>query len=233
MRPMKLAARKKPPKMPMRLQKIYEEIEGELIVLFFRWRIFRQLFATNGERIGLMMASSPIFFCDFQSILIDAIFLQICRVTDKTHKIGKGGVRYDETVVIGQLLGGLGTRQKRLAKKLETRLIDVKSKCEAIRVHRNRRISHTDKLVLLKPSTNVLPNVTLAIVQDAIDSIAGFVNEFRLIFDGSRLLFDATDTTDDGETVIDLLQRAYAFRELTKSDLTLVKLLDEGPFGSA
>jgi len=235
-------AKRPPPPKPPRLSKdrrtLFEELEQEVSLLFLRWKLFRQLFATNEERIKLMGAISPVVFGEIQSMLLDEVFLGIARITDRRGKYDKAkGVYFEETVVLDQLKAGLGNRFHRaLAADLDNRLKhNVEPKCRDIRKHRHKRIAHADKLVLLKPKKHILPKVTLQTVDDALDAIADYVNAFRMVFYGSPMMFRAIHSIDDGDSLIEWLKYAFEFDQMCREPdgWTLHKRVEDGLFGKA
>jgi len=237
LQPAKLPA---PPKNLPRLskdqKKIFIDLQNEVSHLFLRWKIFRQLFATNGDRIKLMNALAPTVFSEIQRTLIDEIFLQISRITDRKGKYDKKKkVLVQETVVLEQLRAGLGNHyQPALAADLDNRLKnDVGPKCEEIRKHRHKRIAHADKLMLVRPSLYILPQITKKMIDEALNAIADYVNAFRTVFFGSPMYFAGVHTIDDGDSFIHVLKEAFAFSEMARKDWTLRQRLEQGPFGKA
>ncbi len=83
--------------MPDELREIYFAIRAEVVELNARWIVFKQLFATGQERIGLFSAA-PSFFSMVHDSMRDGIFLSIVRLTEKARVMGK------DTVSLAQLL---------------------------------------------------------------------------------------------------------------------------------
>jgi hypothetical protein len=146
------------PTIPADIEQIHTELCSELVQASYRWLVFRQLFAKNKERIELMGLAST-FFGEVENMLIDFVFLHICRMTDSTTT-GKY-----ENAVIGQLREALDAIDQKafpeigpLIVDLDKRLADIQTKSELIRHHRDKRISHLDKPTLLKsPDLNGVP----------------------------------------------------------------------------
>jgi AbiU2 len=235
MKPIKLPKRPKPPRMPKGLKKTSKALESEVAQLFLRWKMFRQLFAKNQERIDLMQGISPIVFGEIQSMLIDEVLLGIARITDQWAKYDKKKGYFDESVVLEQLIVSLDENQHgSLVADLEKRLKKkVKPKCKAIRKHRHKRLAHLDKLVLLK--TRVLPKIKLKTVDDALAEIADYVNAFRMVFFGSPMMFEAIHPIDDGDSLILWLKYAFEFDAMCreKDGWLLHQRVENGLFGKA
>jgi len=212
------------------LDESYGELDAQHRLACYRWRIFRQLFANgNRERIELMAAISWPFFDDFHSLLADAVFLHICRMTDDVMQ-GK-----HENLVLDQLCNGLDqAKHGLLIQQLKQRLVDIKTKCEAIRVHRRKRIAHFDKPTMLGPPDSVLPGVRLDMVDAALKGIGDYLNLFRQTFYDDERGYEAMGKHDyNGNMLIEDLKRAMTFRELASQDWRLNKRMEDGPFGKA
>src|ERR1700722_15416580 len=178
--------KKEYPPMSSDTRAVVDRLDREVSGTHFRWKVFRQLFVLYDEReehearYALMNALAA-FFTELRDMMIDTVFLDICRLTERPETIVRGSV--EENVVIEQLIRAVEALDDPDFAELATYLnqchYDVQAKCAPLRVHRNKRISHLDKAVLLSPSTEVLPTVTIQLIEDALEAIRHFVNEFR------------------------------------------------------
>jgi hypothetical protein len=214
----------------------------EIATLHFRWKIFRQIFVIDPDnpdktqaRYDLMNALLPNFFEEVRDLMLDFALLHICRITDDRQTKVKGCI--EENLVIGQLIEVIDPMKSpalaTVASDLRNRLDDIKKKCQPIRDHRNKRISHQDMKALLL-TTTVLPQVTIQMVEVAVRAIREFLDAFELAIWGSKTQFESVVSTDDGDTVIEVLKRAFAFNGMLVNDPEIYKKwIDEGRFAIA
>ena len=216
-------------KIPPDLAAIYKELEDDLCQTEFRWQVFRQLYATNKERIDLMESVACGFFREVESLLIDGVFLHICRMTDPSSQ-GK-----HENLVLEQIVNGLdAATHGPLIAKMQMGLADIKTKTAAIHVHRNKRIAHFDKPTMLGPPDAVLPGVSLNAIEAALTAIGDFLNLFRMEFFGDTMYRKKVLSHDDGDSLVHFLKYGVAFDEMVREDWTLYESkIKNGPFGNA
>lgn len=209
----------------------YGELQDELCQTVFRWQMFRQLYATNKERIELMEATSPAFFQELEYLLLDGTIIHICRMTDPpTQRGGKF-----ENLVIDQLRLALDeNKHGALAAMMDQASVKVQADCKDLREHRNKRVAHFDKPTMLGPPDAVLPGIRLKTFDSALDSIGHYLNLFREEFYGSPMYFKKVHSRTDADSLVHFLKCAYAFDEMARQDWTLhQRWIDGGPFARA
>jgi hypothetical protein len=229
----KILANHNLPTIPADIHTIFEHLRSDLIHAYYRWLVFRQLFAKSKERVELMGPASR-FFGEVEYMLIDSVFLHICRMTDPPT-MGRGK---HEQAVIGQLRRALdGIDQQAfpeivtLIADLDKRLADIDTKTQLIRDHRNKRISHLDKPTFL--NTSPLNGVTLTMVDEALGEIGDFINAFSGVVLNYESNFRATSGVGDGDAVIELLKKVFAFNELVAEDIAVADRVSKGPYADA
>jgi len=235
-----------------RQQDIFRRLESEISEIHYRWIVARQLFVVgkldddeeqqsalqkSQARYALMNKVAPNFFDSLRDMIIDTVFLHICRLTERASKTDKTGKVVQESIVIEQLQNIVESVSGRFAdslvEDLKRRHDNVKSKCAPLRKHRNKRISHLD-MTMLSPATDVLPEITIQMIEDALQAIRDFVNEFAKVFFGSTTYFQGVVALDDGNSLIETLKRAVAFDGLSLADFTLYdRLITNGPHRKA
>jgi hypothetical protein len=170
-------------------EKVFDRLQDEISQTHYRWLCFKQIFVFDGEhrerheaRYGLMTQLAPVFFLELREVLADSVILQLCRVTERTEQKVKRVL--EENVVIGQLRKIAlqhGCCCSESVRELEYRYIKAIDKCEEMRQHRNKRISHLDLRLLLesfKPMTGSKPTLQpldVPMVDDALDCVADYV----------------------------------------------------------
>src|SRR4030065_1136022 len=67
----------------------FKSISKDVSHLHMYWKIFRQLFAENDQRIALLNETSSMVFYILQHLLLDEVTLAICRLTDPVATGGR------------------------------------------------------------------------------------------------------------------------------------------------
>ncbi|HEV3298347.1 MAG TPA: hypothetical protein VG055_01815 [Planctomycetaceae bacterium] len=233
-------------------KEIFDRLEAEISETHYRWNIAKQLFVVEQHddadeqqealekgmaRYALMNQMAGNFFDALRDMMFDTVFLHICRLTERAEKTDKSGNVIEESIVIEQLRKIVDSLTDpsvaSLAAELKKRHDDVKLKCAPLRKHRNKRISHLD-MTTLSPATDVLPEITIRSIDDALKAICDFVNEFGKAFFGSTTYFQGVVAFDDGDSLIETLKHAAAFDVLSLADHGLYdRMITHGPHGKA
>jgi AbiU2 len=232
---------------------VFLDIEREVTDMHYRWKVFNQLFVIDSKNSGksrarfdlLQTIGRTFLIEELRPMMLDFAFLHVCRITEAAEKKDKKGKVIQRNLVIERLKMIVDAQTDPsfapLVADLQQRHADIKKICEPIRKHRNKRISHLD-LDVLSPSTTVLPasqsrlpEVTIAMLAAALDSISDFVNQFREVFLGSPMMYSAVQAMDDGNSLILYLQYAYEFDQMCREEngWLLHKRVEEGHFGKA
>jgi HEPN superfamily AbiU2-like protein len=84
---------------------LFKSIGADVSQMHAYWKVYRQVFATNDERIALLNETGSMVFYMLQHLLIDEVTLSICRLTDpaetmrrKNHSIERLVADVQETV---------------------------------------------------------------------------------------------------------------------------------------
>jgi len=119
-------------------REVFDRLQEEISQAHYRWSCFKQIFVFDGEhrerheaRYGLMTQLAPLFFLELREMLSDSVFLQLCRITEKTEQKVKGVL--EENVAIGQLRKIVlqhGCCCSETVRDLEYRYLRAIDKCE-------------------------------------------------------------------------------------------------------
>lgn len=170
--------------------------------------MYRQLYGTNPERIGLLNESAGTFFNQLQWILLNDTVLALSRLTDPPESFGR------DNLVLAQLIKKLDPeRHKDIIGKLEERLQEVGNLAAPFRKIRNRRIAHADLMTALKIDPDPLPGISREIVETALKSIRDFMDEFESWFCESEMVYEHFVMDADGESLVWQLKRAADYRD--------------------
>ena len=151
-------------------RELYDELRQQLIGVHANWEIFKQLFAHSDERMALMRRTAPGFFRRIQDALVDNAIISLSRMTDPA--------RYNSLAGLVKLL--TNDLNHRFLAELETDLTEIAAKCEAVRIHRNRRVAHNVRVGTapeLPEGIEQLPPISRADIEGAMARMAGFMNK--------------------------------------------------------
>jgi hypothetical protein len=153
---------------------LFSHIDEEVAQLFYRWKIFHQLFGSGKENLNLLNQSGSNVFALLQGLIIENVFLTLCRLTDP-ERIGS-----HENLSIRYLLGRMETTLTDKAREnLREQLTKLEAATETLRSHRNKRIAHLDPdhAVKLEP----LPLVEYGDLENALELLESIMRDFLLL----------------------------------------------------
>lgn len=191
--------------MDVEVRTLFHRIHEEAIQLFYRWEIYRQLFAGGQENLNLLNRSGSNVFALLQGLIQENVFLTLCRLTDpeKTgayenlslrNLLGKAEAVF-ETNVHADLLG-----------KLE----QLENLTDKLRVHRRKRIAHLDLVHAI--NLERLSEVQYAEVEEALSSLGSVMRELhRLILDADTSYREpAIEYGCDGNHLLQVLRNVHS-----------------------
>lgn len=190
-------------KYPEAIKGTFPYVAGETCELRQAWSVYHRLFMDEQRLTEIMSQRLGPLLGLFQTMIQDAMFLSIARLTDKDNRSQPNlsvwcleeAVPFangpDFSTKVGQSLDAIWTA------------------AENIRKHRHKRIAHFDRNVSLK--TVLLPAVTVAEIRLLIEMIEKFLNLFFGEFEQTTMLFDILpgyDITGAAEVTV-LKAQAY------------------------
>ncbi len=207
-------------------RKTLEALENEVYTLLDEWTVYKQLYASDQERIDLLNELTPQFFGLLQSTLRDSVVAQICRLTEKPKVMGH------ETLVIRRLCILAEPKYQAIADELEKDSDLIIGLCEAIRDWRDNRVSHLNLAAHLDAANNPPKDFSVKTVQDAIDAIEAFLNKARLKLAGGEFHYDSVYRDGAVRSLLTRMIQAYQYFDFEKQDpLKYDTLLREGKYG--
>jgi hypothetical protein len=179
----------------------HEEVEERLTTLYAAWKVYGQLFKTDG-RVNLMNSLVPSMAWLLQWVLSDTVILGVCRLCEQ----GK-------PITLPALVKSLKTLATPVEHRgLTDRLADITKAVEPLKQHRDKRIAHNTQRFAQKPD-EALPPVTRNQIQDAIDQTVGLMNRISELFLDHETHY-VPDMTGDGDGLIHWLQYGERLMEL-------------------
>jgi len=161
------------------VRKLFWSLHENVLIIFYQWKIYRQLFDSGKHNIELLNRSGSNVFALLQKLITDDLFLGLCRLTDPVKVNGHRNLslRY----FLNQLGASIAPERRR---KLKAELADLDKLTQNIRLHRRQRLAHLD--VRYASKAEPLPPVLRGEIDDALEIVEGVMKDFHLIVtDGS------------------------------------------------
>lgn len=158
----------------MQPQILFNRIHEEVVQLFYRWKLFRQLFGSGEENLNLLNKSGSNVFELLQRLTEDNVLLTLCRLTDP-ERTGSY-----ENLSIRNFLGRIGAvLDVTVRQGLHGKLARLEAATEQLRIHRSKRIAHLDLSHALRPE--LLPPLWYGDMQDALKILESIMKDLHLI----------------------------------------------------
>jgi len=151
----------------------------------FIWKNAKSLFAVNQEQSDLLGRTANAFFQVCQATFFDGIILNLSRLTDPLHSMGK------DNLCLERLLLGIDKKtHPDIAKILYDKIETAKECCRTVRSHRMRKLAHLDLRTALNSHPEPLPKVTIGDIDRAVKSVQDVVRSFsQLILTCPRFMY--------------------------------------------
>jgi len=190
--------------------------------------MYRQLYGTNEERVDLLNECASTFFNQLQMVLLDDVALGLSRLTDLQETFGR------ENVVLLQLIEKLDQNLfSELIVKLRAKLERVEKKCSPFRKIRNKRIAHRDLDTAIKTTSGSLPGISRLMVEEALEEIRQFINEFEVHFTESQTAYEYFILTAAGDALIVALKKAVEYDALVREGIISRQRLWQSKYSDA
>jgi hypothetical protein len=187
------------PSVPPKLKEVIEVISNNLIVTCAKWNTLIELFGADKKNLDLMNRIAPHFFVVLQDTYLDSVLLGITRLLDPAKSRDKRNLTL---YTLGEVLGGNATLK--LKREYEEELRALNTLAATLKLHRDKRIAHTDYGVATKAES--LPAFFIKTVKEALARMAALVNKVTGYYYDSATLFDGL--RGEGEHMIHLLRKA-------------------------
>jgi len=160
---------------PSEIRQAYDSLAWDVCQLHRKWGVFRRLFASGEETVGLLNRSAAGFFRTFEVLCADDILLSISRLVDPKQTFGK------DNLTLEWLVHSIDpTKYSQLRQDIEQQFSNARDKCAFTKDQRNKRIAHSDLSTKLRVQT--LPPPTTTNIDEALESIRGVMNVVELYF---------------------------------------------------
>jgi|GEM_PF-5275292 len=189
------------PEIPDGLRETYAALRNEVVELNARWIVFKQLFASGNERIGLFTSAAPSFFSMVHDSMRDGIFLQITRLTD----------RRKDTLSLPKLLAQTKKVLKPNAiQSLDTLLCRIREEQRPFKDWRDNVGAHNNLQMLLQQ--HLMPKIMFDSVGIVLGLIGDLLNDFGRQFGYPDADFASVIVPGDGDAIVRSLERSIEHR---------------------
>ncbi len=185
--------------------RLLDALAGEWAAAFDQLRELEILFSDQ-ERVDLLNRVAGPFFAHIQQVMFDDLLLRISRLTDDPGS----GSRTNLTI---RRLPALFKSNDDLAKEVEAAL----QAQESARIHRNRRLSHTDLKMAYAVGQGALPRASLSEIRQVLDST----------YAALKLAYTAANSLYLSKDVVSSPPRAAAFAYRLEHLADAVLLIEE------
>ncbi len=192
---------------PEDLRGLFELLRSDVIELQARWKMFKELYATNQTRLELLRESASWFFETLRVILLDDVILGIARLTDPARTLGQ------ENQSLEKLMISIDhTDHPDLVLVLERLLKLAQDESQPFREHRNKRLAHRDLEKRLEPGEDPLPDLSFAAFDRALKAVSDFLNEIEVHFADTAMGYEhvITPYLEDVDGLVWTLKKAAA-----------------------
>lgn len=151
------------------LESALNAVNGQVIQLSLRWKIFCQLFDSGPENIELLNKSGRNVFSLFQRLVLDDVMISLSRLTDPEKSLGSENASIRNVVAKAKACLSAATiaEVEALVSELDNHVLNV-------RKHRNKALAHADLGHALNVSA--LPCVTYDELEKAMKTLQEIVS---------------------------------------------------------
>jgi AbiU2 len=169
-------------KFPGVIKEMFPYVAGETCELRQAWAVYHRLFMEDQRLTVIMRQELGRLLGLFQTLLQDAMFLSIARLTDKDNRSQPNLSVWCLEEAVPFATG------PDFQTKVSQSLAAIWNAADDVRKHRHKRIAHFDRNVSVK--TVPLPQVTIAKIRSVIEMIEAYLNLFFQEFEQTTMRFD-------------------------------------------
>ncbi|HWE37831.1 MAG TPA: hypothetical protein VG406_14780 [Isosphaeraceae bacterium] len=191
---------------PPTLSTVYEAIESDVIQLHFRYKLFKQLYATQAT-VDILNVVAPALFAEVRQIMLENIMMVISQLTDPPTSRGPKGATL-ENLTMRRLVETIDAQETGLADRLGVpRLLEMlDGHAEPIRTVRNRMLAHND----WGRRTEPMPLVMKEHIDGTIEAMERILRVTSLYFRDIDIRCEPFSHSD-GDALIEILRQWQEF----------------------
>jgi len=194
---------------PTSIAEVYGPLSTEVTWLHGRWICYRQLFAGSAHRIDLLNECASNFFLIIQDVLIDEVQVCLSKLTDPATTGKHENLSFEQLQARLEKYG-----DAKLAANNRATLDALQLKAASFREWRNKQLAHLDLLTAMKSSLNPLPDISLEMVEDALELLRHYLNAIEIHYIGSETGYEHFIMQSDGDALVAILRYGLRYEEL-------------------
>jgi hypothetical protein len=177
------------------LGNIYDGCWKATVEVHALWDVYRTLFLASEREVAILNHGAGFAAWAFQVALLDHILLCICRVTDPAATGSKSNLTLESLLEI--LPAEFTVAERDALAKLKD---EIGAAVEPLRLHRNKRIAHSDLAHACAKFAD-LPPILKTHIEDAIALIERFVTTVSLHF-GEDQIFELPGAVEGAQNLL-------------------------------
>ena len=181
--------------MPPTLQEKLKAMDLEVQRLHFKWKFYSQLF-TDPERAKILNATAGLFFHSVEESMLFDILLSIMRLADPSQSFGKQNLSFEN--ILAEI------PDHSLRAKAEGILSQINEKTKAIKIWRDKKLSHNDLQKALGSFS--LPPIQKKELTDTLEHISEIMNLIHGHFSDTMVAYADCVTSSDGDSLLFYLE---------------------------
>lgn len=197
---------------PKKLDNVFEKVRSEVILLHGWWITYRQLYGISKERVELLNECAGFFFYLIQNALMDGAQLILTKLSDPAKTFGKKNMSLE---LICEIVKELG--EDELFSSLNERLLHYRELCSTFKKHRDKRIAHNDFETFVNETSEPLPGISRAMVEEALRELRSFMNQVDKYYMDTEMGYEYFNTLNGGDAFMEILKRGLRYEELWRS----------------
>lgn len=120
-----------------------------------------------------------------------------------------------------------------LSATLRGLLDDLHEKCHAIRLHRNKRLSHLDLATAMQSSSNVLPDISRKNIEEALEVARNYMNTIEMHYNDFETGYEHFIMHTDGNELVSILKYGLRYQDLQREGKISWSDLDDNKWKDA
>ena len=188
------------------LHEFFILLEKKVTVIFYRWKMFKQLYSNDPAIIELLNKASSLVFSELQSLMFANIILSISKLTDPAAMKG------NKNISIGYMIKTIfESGNVELSNELTANLEELKVLTKKFKKLRDKQIAHSD-LDFEKGKESVQISPILATdIDTALDKISKIMNIINKVYYNKTTLYNEVLLSPKSNvyTLIKTLKRAF------------------------
>ena len=165
---------------------LYDSVYNGILMLFFNWQEYRELFGTKESRIKILNEAAPNFFYIVQRRLWESLLLDICKLTDPAKSAGKKNASINS---INQFI-----TDEEFKNRVSNRVSELMKATSFCRDWRNRHISHSDFELAVNKTAKQLEEANSEKIEKVLDLFQEYINLFQNHYFNITTAFNLMDS---------------------------------------